>query len=184
MRIVSGIHKGRHIHAPANLPVRPTTDFAKESLFNILNNNFDYEDLKVLDLFAGTGNISYEFASRGCKDITTVDSNFRCTEFIRKTAVAIGLESIRVVKSNAFAFLNFTVKKYDIIFADPPYDMDKTDLLPVKIFEKELLREGGWLIIEHSRNYNFDEHPRLYQHRMYGKVNFSIFKNTTSDENQ
>jgi len=182
MRVVSGFHKGRHIHAPASLPVRPTTDFAKESLFNILNNHFDFENLKVLDLFSGTGNISYEFASRGCKDITSVDSNFKCTEFIRKTATIIGPESIRVVKSNAFAFLNFTAKQYDIIFADPPYEMDNTDLLPVKIFEKKLLREDGWLIIEHSRNYNFENHPKLLQHRMYGKVNFSIFKNIAIDE--
>ena len=183
MRIVSGFHKGRHVHAPANLPVRPTTDIAKESLFNILNNHFDYEELRVLDLFAGTGNISYEFASRGCTDITAVDSNFKCIAFIKKTAEIIGLEVFKVVKYNAFAFLNFTAKKYDIIFADPPFDMENTDHIPMKVFEKNLLKDNGWLIIEHSRNYNFEDHPMLFQHRMYGKVNFSIFRNKQSDEN-
>ena len=183
MRIVSGIHKGRHIHAPKSLPVRPTTDMAKESLFNILNNNFNYEDLKVLDLFAGTGNISYEFASRGCPDITSVDVNFRCTEFIKKAASEIQLAAIKVVKANAFSFLDFTHLKYDIIFADPPYDMNNTDKIPLLVFEKGLLKDDGWLIVEHSRNYNFDNHPNLYQHRLYGKVEFSIFKHSETDEN-
>lgn len=176
MRIVSGFYKGRQIHAPGSLPVRPTTDFAKEALFNILHNHFDFEDLKILDLFAGTGNISYEFASRGCPDVTSVDINFKCSEFIRKTSAAIGMNSIKVVKANAFSFLAMTTGKYDIIFADPPYDMEHTDTIPDIISERGLLKEKGWLIIEHSRNYNFKDHPLLYDHRLYGKVNFSIFK--------
>jgi 16S rRNA (guanine966-N2)-methyltransferase len=177
MRIVSGTHKGRQIHPPTNLPVRPTTDFAKESLFNILVNRIDFESTAVLDLFAGTGSISLEFASRGCPSVTSVDLNFRCAEFIKKVSDEMKFTTIRAVKANVFGFLGFCKVKYDLIFADPPYDMQNTSTIPDIVFEKELLNKEGILIIEHSRDLDFSKHPKFSEHRNYGKVNFSFFVN-------
>ena len=177
MRIISGKLKGRSIVATANLPVRPTTDFAKESLFNILNNHIDYDGLTVLDLFCGTGNISYEFASRGVEAITAVDDNFKCTSFVKETAEKFGLANIKVVKYDAFQFLKSTPFTFDIIFADPPYEMEKIESVAEIIFEKKLLNIGGWLIIEHSDKTKLSALPFFYESRTYGKVNFSIFKN-------
>ncbi len=176
MRIISGSLKGRRFSPSGNLNVRPTTDFAKESLFNIINNNFDYEDLKVLDLFSGTGNISFEFVSRGSISVTSVDSNFKCIEFIKKTCEEYNITNLHAVKTNVFNYLKFITTPFDMIFADPPYDMEGTETIPDIIFGKNLLNKGGWLIIEHSRSANFENHPNLVQHRMYGKVNFSFFQ--------
>jgi 16S rRNA (guanine966-N2)-methyltransferase len=175
MRIISGTHKGRPIHTPGNLPVRPTTDFAKESLFNILNNRIEIEGLAVLDLFAGTGSISYEFASRGASMITSVDMNFHCTDFIKKTAAVMGFANLKAVKANVFSFLGFYKLRYDLIFADPPYEMQDTILIPDLVMDKKLLNEDGILIIEHSREIDFSKHPAFKEHRNYGKVNFSFF---------
>lgn len=178
MRIISGSHKGRHIITPANLPVHPTTDMAKTGLFNILNSYFNIEELEVLDLFAGTGNISFEFASRGCRAVTSVDENIKCTSFIQMFAEKLNFERLRVVKYDVFNYLVKTEDKYDIIFADPPYDNENTEVIPEILFTKrksEILKENGWLIIEHSKRNNFEKHPNFYQHRNYGKVNFSIF---------
>lgn len=175
MRIVSGTHKSRIISVPKNLPVRPTTDFAKESLFNILNNHFDFSELQVLDLFSGTGNITYEFASRGSIEITTVDSNYDCIAFIKKTSNLFGFNNIQTIKSNVFSFLKQCTNSYDIIFADPPYDMEETILIPNTIFQKKLLKEKGWLIIEHSHDKNFSGNEHFSETRKYGNVNFSIF---------
>lgn len=177
MRIVSGTHKGRQIHPPTNLPVRPTTDFAKESLFNILNNRIDFESTAVLDLFAGTGSISLEFASRGCPSVTSVDLNFKCVEFIKKASDEMKFTTIRAVKANVFGFLGFCKVKYDLIFADPPYDLPNISTIPDLVFEKELLNIEGILIIEHSREIDFSKHPKFTEHRNYGKVNFSFFLN-------
>ena len=176
MRIISGTHKSRIIHPPKNLPVRPTTDFAKESLFNILNNNFEFADLKVLDLFSGTGNITYEFASRGFAEITSIESNYNCCAFIKKTAAEMNFSNIRVIKSDVFSFLKNCIAKYDIAFADPPYEMEGIANIPDIVFEKKILNNNGWLVLEHSRKIKFSGHPNLLQHRNYGKVNFSIFK--------
>lgn len=177
MRIISGTHKGRTIIAPANLPVHPTTDMAKTALFNILNSYFNIEELEVLDLFAGTGNISFEFASRGSKAIASVDENIKCTTFIKSFAEKMNFNKIRVVKYDVFDYLYRTEDKFDIIFADPPYDSENIELLPEIVFEKrkqEMLKQNGWLIIEHSKRNNFEKHPNFYQQRSYGKVNFSI----------
>ncbi len=183
MRIISGSHKGRNIKAPTNLPVRPTTDLAKESLFNILNNHFDFEDLDVLDLFAGTGNISYEFASRGAKRIVSVENNYRCAEFIRKAAQEFGFNKIITVqRANVFVFLKYPQIPFDLIFADPPYEMEGIDTIPDLVFEQNLLKNGGWLILEHSKANSFKDHPLLLQHRNYGKVNFSIFSMDAPEE--
>ena len=176
MRIISGIHKGRRINAPGNLPVRPTTEFAKESLFNILLNNFDLQKIRVLDLFAGTGNISYEFASRGCVDITSVDIDHRCIRFINKTVAFLKCENIKVIRSDSFKFLNSCKEKFDIIFADPPFLMTEVDRIANRVFENQLLNENGWLIIEHSGNTDLSNLDHFIEKRRYGNVNFSIFR--------
>jgi 16S rRNA (guanine(966)-N(2))-methyltransferase RsmD len=180
MRIISGSHKGRHIIAPSNLPVHPTTDMAKTALFNILNSYVNIEDLAVLDLFAGTGNISYEFASRGCKSVTSVDIESKCTTFITSTAEKLNFKNIRVIKNNVFNYLDRMYDKFDLIFADPPYDLAEIESLADKIFvngKSEILTPKGWLVIEHSKRNSFEKHPNFYQHRVYGKVNFSILIN-------
>lgn len=175
MRIINGSHKGRNIVAPQSLPVRPTTDFAKESIFNILNNHFDFDEIKVLDLFSGTGNMSYEFASRGSKDIIAVDKHFLCFSFIKKTALELNFSGIKVFKSDVFSFLKHGHDSFDIIFADPPYDMEKIELIPDLIFEKKILKQEGWFIMEHSARTSFKKHEHFLECRNYGKVNFSIF---------
>ena len=177
MRIVSGTHKGRVIHPPKNLPVRPTTDFAKESIFNILNNHFEFDGLKILDLFCGTGNISYEFASRGCGSITCVDSHFHCCDFVKKTSSTFKMEQIKIIKSDVFSFLKNGGNQYHIIFADPPYDMENFKTIPELVFEKSLLKPDGWLIIEHGPNTDLSSLEHFTEHRKYGNVNFSIFVN-------
>jgi len=174
MRIVSGTHKGRIITAPKNLPVRPTTDFAKEAMFNILMNHFDFSDIKVLDLFSGTGNISYEFASRGSEDVTAVDSHYNCHAFIKKTALEMGFK-IKAIKSDVFPFLKHSSETYDIIFADPPFEFEEHHEIAKLVFEKDMLKEGGWLIIEHSDKTSLAKQEYFLEKRYYGKVNFSIF---------
>ena len=176
MRIISGSHKGRLIQPPANLPVRPTTDMAKESLFNILNNKIDFEDLTALDLFAGTGSISFELASRGAKEITAVDLNYKCVEYISYAAAKFNFNNIRTVRANAIAFLGFCKVQYDLIFADPPYDMIDVASIPDIVSEKKLLKENGLFVLEHSRDVEFSKHKTFLEHRNYGKVNFSFFK--------
>ncbi len=176
MRVISGTLRGRRFNPPVNLPVRPTTDIAKESLFNILNNHIDFEEVNALDLFAGTGNISIELVSRGCISVTAVDINFKCTDFIKKTAAAFNISNLQIIKSNVFSFLKFASKPYQLIFADPPYDLEGILKIPEMIFERNLLAENGMLVIEHSRDTNFEEHPRFVEKRNYGKVNFSMFR--------
>lgn len=176
MRIISGLHKGKAIVAPKNLPVRPTTDFAKEALFNIIENNFNTDELDVLDLFSGTGNISYEFASRGAKSITSVDQNFNCYSFIKRTAKELNLSSIQVLKADVFKFLYSHKKQYEFIFADPPYNIKNIDEIAALVFQFNLLKEDGWLIIEHDKRTDLSKHPNFSQLRKYGNVNFSAFK--------
>ena len=178
MRIISGTHKGRVIHAPKNLPVRPTTDFAKESIFNILNNHFEFDGLRVLDLFCGTGNMTYEFASRGCGDILSVDSHFHCCEFVKKTCAAFKMDQVRVIKSDAFAFLKRPAAPFHIIFCDPPYEMEHFEQLQELVFFNDLLKPQGWLVIEHGPNTDLSKLKYFSEHRKYGNVNFSIFENT------
>jgi len=176
IRIISGIHKGRRIRAPHNLPVRPTTDFAKESLFNILVNHFDLEEVKALDLFSGTGAIAYELASRGCPDVTAVDSDIRCWKFIRETIEALDLgEQMRVLKANAYTFLKETTEKYDLIFADPPFSEKRTHEIPALVFERKLLKPGGRLVVEHPAKPGLPATEGFLEKRTYGNVNFSIF---------
>ncbi len=175
MRIISGTHKSRQIHAPKNLPVRPTTDLAKEALFNILVNNFDLTEVTVLDLFAGTGNITYEFSSRGAIGVTCVDIDLKCVNFIRQTAKTFGFDAVLSFRSDAFRYLKNCEIQYDIIFCDPPYEMQGIDVIPKTVIERNLLKPGGWLVVEHSRENDFSALPGFQQKRKYGKVNFSIF---------
>ena len=175
MRINSGIYKGRKLFPPRNLPVRPTTDKAKESLFNIINNEFYFEDLTVLDLFSGTGNISYEFASRGCGLIMAVDSDFRCIRFINETTALLNAP-IRPVRANAFTFMDKINIKFDIIFADPPYNLTRITEIPDMVFNNNLLNSEGLLVVEHSSETDFSKHPFYNETRVYSKVNFSFFR--------
>jgi 16S rRNA (guanine(966)-N(2))-methyltransferase RsmD len=177
MRIIQGKNKGRQIKAPASLPVRPTTDLGKESLFNILNNYFFFDRITVLDLFAGTGNISYEFASRGAISITAVDNYLGCTDFIRKTVEKLQFENISVIRGDAFSFVERARQKFDIIFADPPYDITGLEKIVESVFANQLLKPDGWLVLEHPREYDFSQHPNFYENRKYGKLNFTFLVN-------
>jgi 16S rRNA (guanine(966)-N(2))-methyltransferase RsmD len=176
MRIIRGSHRGRKIVAPANLPVRPTTDLAKESLFNVMENLVWFDELRVLDLYAGTGSISYEFASRGARLVLAVDINPRCVKFIADTAAQLGFGQLRAIRSASLGFLQHSSTEWDLIFADPPYDLPGLDEIPATVFEKNLLAEGGWLILEHSREHDFSSHPNFDRHKNYGKVNFTFFR--------
>jgi len=177
MRIVSGTYKGRKIIAPKKLPVRPTTDMAKEALFNILNNQYYFDEVSVLDLFSGTGNISYEFASRGTEQITTVDDNYGCVKFITKTAEDFDMP-IQAIKSDVFKFLEHSRQKHTIIFADPPYDfeIDRFAKIPQLVFENELLEEDGILIVEHSKHSDLSHLDRYSYSKKYGGSMFSFFE--------
>jgi 16S rRNA (guanine(966)-N(2))-methyltransferase RsmD len=176
MRIISGSLRGKTITPPAKLQARPTTDFAKESLFNILENTYDLSSVHVLDLFAGTGSISFEFASRGCPYIDTIEINPLHHKFIKDTAKQLKLDQLHTLRLNAFDFPSICTVQYDIIFADPPYDLAGIDTLPDRILEKNMLNNGGVLILEHGQQVGFADHPRLDKHKKYGSVNFSFFK--------
>lgn len=176
MRIIGGVHKGKAITVPKGLPVRPTTDFAKEALFNILTNKVDFEGLSMLDLFSGTGHISLEFASRGSKPIVSVDSSFKCVGFLKSISRDLKLE-VNTIKSDVFDFLKSSTATYDLIFADPPYDLKELPNIHALVFEKKLLNEGGLLIIEHGAKTNLEQLQGFVQHRKYGNVNFSFFEN-------
>jgi 16S rRNA (guanine966-N2)-methyltransferase len=182
MRIVSGTHKGKRITAPKKLPVRPTTDFAKEALFNILNNQYHFSALKVIDLFSGTGNISFEFASRGAEEIIAVDAHYECVKFINKITQELDLP-IRTVKSDAFKYLENTPESAHIIFADPPYDfeVDLLEKLATTTFSRNLLLEGGSLIIEHSKKIDLSNLEHFSSVRKYGNSVFSFFTQTVDE---
>jgi 16S rRNA (guanine(966)-N(2))-methyltransferase RsmD len=177
MRIISGTYKGRRITAPKKLPIRPTTDMAKESLFNILNNQYYFDAVSVLDLFSGSGNISYEFASRGTTEITSVDAHFGCIKFINETAEAFNMQ-IQTIKSDVFTYLAKTTTKHTIIFADPPYDfpVEKFSKIPELVFQNNLLEEDGVLIIEHSKHTDISQLENYSHSKSYGGNMFSFFE--------
>jgi 16S rRNA (guanine(966)-N(2))-methyltransferase RsmD len=175
MRIIGGTLRGRIIKFPIDLEIRPTTDFAKEGLFNILVNKIDFENTTVLDLFSGSGHISLEFASRGSKSITAVDENFKCVAFLKSISQQLNLE-INAIKSDVFEFLKKSNTSYDLIFADPPYEMENIEQIHELVFEKKLLASDGLLIIEHGPKTKLDALPGFTRHRKYGNVNFSFFE--------
>ena len=176
MRIVSGKHKGRLFHPNKSFKARPTTDMAKESLFNILQNKVDFETISVLDLFSGTGSISFEFASRGCNDITSVELNFNHFRFIKNTIHKLNEKSIKAIKANAFQFVKKTDRQFDIVFADPPYDHPKFKEVPELILSENIIKPDGIFILEHSKDYDFSDLEGFTELRNYGSVHFSVFK--------
>ena len=176
MRIISGKFKGRRLQVPTNITARPTTDFAKEGLFNLLNNRIDFEVIDVLDLFAGTGSIGFEFISRDCKSLISIEQNERHSAFIRKVCSELKIDNLSLIKTDVFKFIETCHSQFDMIFADPPYELQQLAQIPDLIFAKKLLKEDGLFVLEHSSKNNFDQHPHFVEHRNYGNVNFSFFE--------
>jgi len=177
MRIIGGSLRGKSILPPAGYKARPTTDFAKEGLFNTLDNEFFFDDLAVLDLFGGTGSIAFEFASRGAGEVISVEMNPVNASFIRKTAVTLGIEqTVKVVHQNVFDFLDICAKRFDIVFADPPYAIEGLDTIPDKVLSRGLVFPEGYLILEHPSDYDFAAHPSFVKEKKYGNVHFSYFR--------
>lgn len=175
MRIISGSYRGKQIHPPKNFKARPTTDFAKESLFNILIHQLDFEELDVLDLFAGTGSITYEFASRGVRSVVAVEMAPAHFKFIQQTCRELEMEQVSVIRGDAFRYLLKPYQSFDLVFADPPYDHPRLADLPDLVLSGGILTGGGIFILEHPDRFAFTAHPRLSRHRKYGGVNFTMF---------
>ena len=175
MRIISGIFRGKQIRPPVNFKARPTTDFAKESLFNILIHQYNMEEMDILDLFSGTGSISYEFASRGARSVLSIEMEPKHYKFIQDTCRNLQMDQVSVIRADAFKYLRRPVQSFDIIFADPPFDHPGLSELPELIFSSAILNKEGLFILEHPGNYSFTAHPHFFQHRKYGGVNFTFF---------
>lgn len=178
MRIIGGEYGGRKFNPPAKMPyTRPTTDIAKEGLFNVIQHKLDIEELKTLDLFGGTGSISYELASRGAQDLTIVEKDATMYEFIKKTSATLGIEDLKTVKMDVFKYIDQCTESYDFIFAGPPYALTTIDELPRLIVEKKLLKPGGWFILEHTPRNDYKNFPLYKMEKNYGTTIFSIFIN-------
>ncbi len=176
MRIIGGEHGGRKFNPPNKMPyTRPTTDIAKEGLFNVLQNNLVFEEIRTLDLFGGTGSISYELASRGVKDLTIVEKDVAMYDFIKKTAATLRIENIQVIKMDVFKFINNCTEKFDFIFAGPPYALTTIDDLPKNVFEKQLLKKEGWFVLEHTPRNSYKSFPFYKTERNYGTTIFTTF---------
>lgn len=176
MRIITGKYKGRHFDVPRTFKARPTTDFAKENIFNVMNRYIDFADASALDLFAGTGSISLELLSRGCASVVSVEADRDHARFIDQCMQKLGVTENFLVKGDVFRFLKSCHKQFDFIFADPPYALEQLATLPDLVFQYALLKEEGVFVFEHGRNYDFSTHEHFVEHRSYGSVNFSIFK--------
>ncbi len=177
MRIIGGKYKGRLFHPGKKFSARPTTDIAREGLFNILENRYDFSSKKILDLFAGTGSISYEFLSRGCEHATLVELNFSHYKFIREVVKTLKIENVQVFRADVFKFMKKANGCFNIIFADPPFDLPDFNTIPNAVFKTGLLHNEGVFILEHPKEYDFSAHPNFSEIRKYGKVNFSFFEN-------
>ena len=176
MRIIAGTLGGRRIQPPAKMPnTRPTTDIAREGLFNIIQNNLDVENIKTLDLFGGTGTISYELASRGANDLTVIEKDFTMYEFIKKTSQQLNIQNFKVIKMDVFKFIEQCNDTFDFIFAGPPYALQNIDELPVLIEKKKLLNKNGWFVLEHTPRNSYTNYPMFVKQRNYGTTIFSIF---------
>ena len=175
MRIIGGSLKGKTIELPQRYAARPTTDFAKEGLFNILNNEYEFEDLKVLDLFGGTGAISFEFASRGAARVYCVEMARENASFIKREAARLGLQNVTMVRDNVFDFLPICTEKFDLIFADPPYALEGLETLPDKVLGQNILHPECYFILEHGDEHSFTAHPAFVKEKVYGRVHFSFF---------
>lgn len=176
MRIITGQFKGRHFDIPRTFKARPTTDFAKENIFNVLNGYIDFDGISALDLFAGTGSISLELVSRGCKEVVSVEKDRDHARFIADCMKKINAENDILIRGDVFRFLKSCHQKFDLIFADPPYALPELDTLPDLVFEHNLLAADGVFVFEHGKHNDFSAHPRFKEHRSYGSVNFSIFR--------
>ncbi len=183
MRIISGIYGRRRFDVPSSFSARPTTDFAKENLFNVVRNLMDLEDTDALDLFAGTGSIAFELLSRGCRSVTAVEKNNAHASFIAKVAKELRTESLTLIRADVFRYLLSAPREgFDFIFADPPYALKELPEVPRLVFEQALLRRGGLFVMEHPKNYDFSSLPYFDQHRVYGSVNFSFFIRKEEEE--
>ena len=176
MRIVTGIYKGRHFDIPRTFKARPTTDFAKENLFNVLNGYIDFDGISALDLFSGTGSISFEMLSRGCNPVVSVEMDAEHVQFIKNCTQKLQAEGHVIVRKDVFRFIKTTQRQFDLIFADPPYQLATLATIPDLIFEHDLLAEGGIFVLEHGKNHDFTQHPCAIDHRVYGSVNFTLFR--------
>ena len=176
MRIITGIYKGRHFDIPRTFKARPTTDFAKENIFNVLMQYVDFEDAQALDLFSGTGSISLELVSRGCRQVVSVELDRDHHRFIQECLKKLNTDKCVPIRGDVFRFLKSCKQQYDFIFADPPYAQKELPQIPDLIFEKQLLKEDGLFVLEHGKDYDFSQHKNFLEHRSYGSVNFSLFK--------
>ena len=176
MRIITGIYKGRHFDIPRSFKARPTTDFAKENIFNVMSGYLDFDDAVALDLFAGTGSISLELLSRGCKSVVSVESDREHANFIRECMKKINEENDILIRGDVFRFMKSCKQKFDFIFADPPYALPELETIPELVFKYELLKDEGVFVFEHGKQNEFSSLPYFKEHRAYGSVNFSIFK--------
>ena len=176
MRIITGKYKGRHFDIPRTFKARPTTDFAKENIFNVLNGYIDFDGALALDLFAGTGSITLELLSRGCQQVVSVELDRDHHRFITDCLRRLDTDACRPIRGDVFRFLKSCRQQYDLIFADPPYALPELPTLPDIIFERQLLAKGGLLVFEHGKDHDFSQHPHFLEHRAYGSVNFSLFR--------
>ncbi len=176
MRIIGGRLKGRQITPPQGYKARPTTDFAREGLFNVLDNEYEFQDLKVLDLFGGTGAVSFEFASRGASRVWCVEMARENASFISKEAKRLGLDNVTAVRDNVFDFLEICREKFDIIFADPPYALEGLETIPDRVLSAGILHPGCYFILEHGDEHSFTAHPAFKKEKRYGRVHFSFFE--------
>lgn len=185
MRIISGKYRGKKFMPPADIPARPTTDFAKEALFNILNNYFEFDEIRFLDLFAGTGSLDYELFSRGCKHMVMVDLSPVSVRFMEKMIRELGMEQVaRVVRADVLRYLETERNRYELIFAGPPYALESIDQLPDLVLEKNILTDDGLFVLETSPNHNFSDHPALVDVRHYGQTHFWFFQPVKSDSHE
>jgi 16S rRNA (guanine(966)-N(2))-methyltransferase RsmD len=182
MRIITGKYKGRHFDIPRTFKARPTTDFAKENIFNVLVQYVDFDGAEALDLFSGTGSISLELVSRGCSRVVSVELDRDHHRFIQDCIKKLTANSeepianIIPIRGDVFRFLKSCKQQFDFIFADPPYALKELATLPDLVFERQLLKEEALFVLEHGKDYDFSEHPHFVEHRQYGSVNFSLFR--------
>ena len=176
MRIIAGIYRGRRFDIPRTFKARPTTDFAKENIFNVLQGYADFDGASALDLFAGTGSISLEMISRGCRQVVSVEKDRDHAAFIAQCMRKVNAENNVLIRGDVFRFLKSCHRQFDIIFADPPYALEELPRIPDLIFEHQLLSDDGILVFEHGKNHDFGQHPHFVDHRSYGSVNFSLFR--------
>ena len=184
MRVIRGKYGKRRFDVPKNISARPTTDFARENIFNVLENLIDLEGKKALDLFAGTGAISLEFLSRGCAEVTAVEKARVQSAFIHSLKSALADPALRIVRGDVFKFIATCQESFDIVFADPPYDLPYFAEVPQRVLDSTLVRPGGYFVLEHSKNYDFSTLPHFLEHRAYGSVNFSIFHIPTKENEE